>query len=56
MEKSTDNLTTDELRVRVREYAERLNNCVSCKVEFDINLKILDSLYAQLIMAIQNNS
>lgn len=56
MEKSADNLTTDELRVRVREYAERLNNCVSCKVEFDINLKILDSLYAQLIMAIQNNS
>ena len=49
-------LSTDELRVRVREYGERLNNSVSSKVEFDINLKILDHLYAQLIRAIQNNS
>ena len=56
MEKSRDNLTTDELRVRVREYGERLNNSVSCKTEFDINLKILDHLYGQLIRAIQNNS
>ena len=49
-------LSTDELRVRVREYGERLNNSVSSKVEFDINLKILDHLYGQLIRAIQNNS
>ena len=56
MEKTRDNLTTDELRVRVREYGERLNQSVSCKVEFDINLKILDHLYGQLIRAIQNNS
>ena len=56
MEKTRDNLTTDELRVRVREYGERLNNSVSSKVEFDINLKILDHLYGQLIRAIQNNS
>ena len=56
MEKTRDNLTTDELRVRVREYGERLNQSVSSKVEFDINLKILDHLYGQLIRAIQNNS
>ena len=56
MEKTRDNLTTDELRLRVREYGERLNNSVSSKVEFDINLKILDHLYGQLIRAIQNNS
>ena len=49
-------LSTDELRLRVREYGERLNNSVSSKVEFDINLKILDHLYGQLIRAIQNNS
>ena len=49
-------LSTDELRLRVREYGERLNNSVSSKVEFDINLKILDHLYAQLIKAIQKNS
>ena len=49
-------LSMDELRVRVREYGERLNNSVSSKVEFDINLKILDHLYGQLIRAIQNNS
>lgn len=49
-------LSTDELRLRVREYGERLNNSVSCKEEFDINLKILDHLYGQLISAIQNNS
>ena len=55
MEKPTV-LSTDELRVRVREYGERLNNSVSCKTEFDINLKILDHLYGQLIRAIQNNS
>ena len=55
MEKPTV-LSTDELRLRVREYGERLNNSVSCKVEFDINLKILDHLYGQLIRAIQNNS
>ena len=51
-----DVLTTDELRLRVREYGERLNESVSSKTEFDINLKILDHLYAQLIRAIQNNS
>ena len=56
MEKTRDNLTTDELRLRVREYGERLNESVSSKVEFDINLKILDHLYVQLISAIQNNS
>ena len=56
MEKSRDNLTTDELRLRVQEYGTRLNESVSCKVEFDINLKILDHLYVQLISAIQNNS
>jgi len=55
MEKPTV-LSTDELRLRVREYGERLNNSVSCKEEFDINLKILDHLYGQLISAIQNNS
>ena len=55
MEKPTV-LSTDELRLRVREYGERLNNSVSSKVEFDINLKILDHLYGQLIRAIQNNS
>lgn len=49
-------LDTDELRVRVREYGERLNMSVSSKTEFDINLKILDHLYGQLIRAIQNNS
>ena len=55
MEKPTV-LTTDELRLRVQEYGTRLNESVSCKVEFDINLKILDHLYVQLISAIQNNS
>ena len=51
-----DILTTDELRVRVREYGTRLNESLSSKTEFDINLKILDHLYGQLIRAIQNNS
>ena len=55
MEKPTV-LSTDELRLRVREYGERLNESVSCKIEFDINLKILDHLYGQLISAIQNDS
>lgn len=49
-------LSVDELRLRVREYGMRLNQSVSCKIEFDINYKILDHLYGQLIRAIQNNS
>ena len=46
-------LSINELRTRASEYGNRLNECVSNHQEFNINLKILDHIYAQLIKALQ---
>ena len=46
-------LTINELRTRATEYGNRLNHCASNHEEFNINLKILDHIYAQLIKALQ---
>ena len=49
-------LTINELRSRASEYGNRLNNCTSNHEEFNINLKILDHIYAELIKALQEES
>ena len=46
-------LSINELRKRASEYGDRLNNCTSNHEEFNINLKILDHIYVQLIKALQ---
>ena len=48
-----ETLTINELRTRASEYGNRLNHCVSNHEEFNINLKILDHIYAELINALQ---
>ena len=48
-----ENLTIEELRTRASEYGNRLNHCRTNKEHFDITLKILDSIYAELINALQ---
>lgn len=48
-----ETLTIRELRTRATEYGNRLNHCVSNHEEFNINLKILDHIYAELINALQ---
>ena len=48
-----ETLTINELRTRASEYGNRLNECVSNHEEFNINLKILDSIYEELINALQ---
>ena len=48
-----ETLSINELRTRAAQYGNRLNHCVSNKEEFDITLKILDSLYKELIEALQ---
>ena len=57
MSKKGDNiletLTIRELRERATEYGNRLNHCTSNHEQFNITLKILDSIYAELIQALQ---
>ena len=48
-----ETLTIRELRTRASEYGNRLNTCTSNHEEFNINLKILDSIYSELINALQ---
>jgi len=48
-----ETLSIEELRIRAAQYGYRLNHCVSNKEEFNINLKILDHIYAELINALQ---
>ena len=48
-----ETLSIEELRTRASEYGNRLNECVSNHEEFNINLKILDHIYAELINALQ---
>ena len=48
-----ETLSINELRTRASEYGNRLNKCVSNHEEFNINLKILDHIYAELINALQ---
>ena len=48
-----ETLSINELRTRTAQYGNRLNHCASNKEEFDITLKILDSLYKELINALQ---
>jgi len=49
-------LSINELRTRAAQYGYRLNHCASNKEEFDITLKILDSIYAELINALKEES
>ena len=51
-----ETLSINELRERASEYGNRLNNCTSNHEEFNINLKILDSIYAELIQALQEEN
>ena len=48
-----ETLTIEELRIRAAQYGYRLNHCTSNHEEFNINLKILDSIYSELINALQ---
>ncbi len=48
-----ETLSINELRRRASEYGNRLNHCRTNKEHFDITLKILDSIYAELIQALQ---
>ena len=48
-----ETLSINELRTRAAQYGHRLNHCASNKEEFDITLKILDSIYAELINALK---
>ena len=48
-----ETLTINELRTRAAQYGNRLNHCTSNKEEFDITLKILDSIYVELIQALK---
>ena len=48
-----ETLTINELRTRASEYGNRLNHCRTNKEHFDITLKILDHIYAELIQALQ---
>lgn len=48
-----ETLSINELRTRAAEYGNRLNHCTSNHEEFNINLKILDSIYSELIQALQ---
>lgn len=48
-----ETLSINELRRRASEYGNRLNHCTSNKEEFDITLKILDSIYVELIQALK---
>jgi|TARA_R100000081_G_scaffold85526_1_gene54578 hypothetical protein len=48
-----ETLTIRELRTRATEYGNRLNHCASNKEHFDITLKILDSIYVELIQALK---
>ena len=48
-----ETLSINELRTRAAQYGYRLNHCASNKEEFDITLKILDSIYAELINALK---
>jgi len=49
-------LSINELRIRAAQYGNKLNHCASNKEEFDITLKILDSVYKELIQALQEES
>ena len=48
-----ETLSIEELRTRASEYGNRLNQCATNKEHFDITLKILDHIYAELINALQ---
>ena len=48
-----ETLSINELRTRASEYGNRLNKCVSNHEEFNINLKILDHIYVELIQALK---
>ena len=48
-----ETLSINELRKRASEYGNRLNQCRTNKEDFDITLKILDHIYAELIQALQ---
>ena len=48
-----ETLSINELRKRASEYGNRLNQCRTNKEDFDITLKILDHIYAELINALQ---
>ena len=48
-----ETLSARELRERATEYGNRLNHCASNKEEFDITLKILNSIYVELIQALR---
>ena len=48
-----ETLSINELRKRAAEYGNRLNHCTSNHEEFNINLKILDHIYIDLIQALQ---
>ena len=48
-----ETLSINELRERATEYGNRLNHCVSNHEQFNITLKILDHIYAELIQALQ---
>ena len=48
-----ETLTIRELRARAAEYGNRLNQCTSNKEDFNITLKILDSIYVELIQALK---
>ena len=48
-----ETLSINELRERASEYGNRLNHCTSNHEEFNINLKILDHIYVELIQALK---
>ena len=48
-----ETLSINELRKRAAEYGEKLNHCTSNHEQFNITLKILDSIYAELIQALK---
>ena len=48
-----ETLSINELRERAAQYGNRLNHCTSNKEHFDITLKILNSIYAELINALK---
>ena len=48
-----ETLSARELRERATEYGNRLNHCASNKEVFNITLKILNSIYVELIQALR---
>ena len=48
-----ETLSIRELRERATEYGNRLNHSTSNKEDFNITLKILDSIYVELIQALK---